>query len=461
MKKANIEDLKKEYVGKTFNWLTIIDVFRLENSDIKCECNCICGNTKIAALRKVRSGHVKSCGCYIKSKEYSLKLSEALKDPEVSKRISEGVSNWHRNNPDKVKQKAENFKQWCKENPYKLKEIGRKNSEWAKNNPDKIAIRTERTKQFYKDHPEKMKEISAKNSEWAKNNPEKVQARVEKYKQWRKHNPNKVLEINSKISQWYKDNQDLLKHKTNNQLDTYDKNRESNVELLKKAHTSKRINSIQDLNFYFVHPDDIHYIYDGTNSHTKIRTICPNCNEYSLHELNRIINYRDKLIKPIPLCSRCAKSFTTSKYEQDIADYISTFYSGERIRNSRDIISPLELDLYYPDKKIAIEFNGDYFHSDNHKPAEYHLNKYLLCRSKDILLVSIFESFWDNDKDAIKLYLKDLFNNIENSLSFSDDKMNNNYPSPLLYNKEFITIVSDLYYAKNSVIHTCGYSEFV
>jgi hypothetical protein len=461
MKKANIEELKNEYVGKTFNWLTIIDVFRLENSDIKCKCTCICGNTKIAALRKVRSGHTKSCGCYIKSKEHSLKLSKALKDHEVSRRISEGVSNWYKNNPDLVKQKAENFKQWCKDNSDKLKEIGRKNSEWAKNNSDKIALRTEKTRQFYRDHPEKMEELSAKKSAWYKNNPEKAQAKIEKYKQWRKCNQDKVFVINSKISQWYKDNPDLLKHKTSNQLNTYNTNRESNVELLKLAHTSKRVSSIQNLNFYFVHPDDIHYIYDGANSHTKIRALCPNCNEYSTHQLNRIINYRDKLIKSIPLCPRCAKSFTTSKYESEIAEYISTFYSGDLIRNSREIISPLELDLYYPNKKIAIEFNGDYFHSDNYKSADYHLNKYLLCRSKDILLVSIFETFWNNRKDEVKLYLKDLFSNVENSLSFSDDQMNNNYPSPLLHNKEYVNIVPDLYYAKNSVIHTCGYSEFV
>ena len=27
MRKLNIEDLKKEFVGKTFNWLTVLDVF--------------------------------------------------------------------------------------------------------------------------------------------------------------------------------------------------------------------------------------------------------------------------------------------------------------------------------------------------------------------------------------------------------------------------------------------------
>ena len=67
-------------------------------------------------------------------------------------------------------------------------------------------------------------------------------------------------------------------------------------------------------------------------------------------------------------------------------------------------------------KKIAIEFNGDYWHDENHKPRDYHYNKFNLCREKNILLVSIFESEWNNRKDDIKQYLLDLFSCRENSL---------------------------------------------
>ena len=106
---------------------------------------------------------------------------------------------------------------------------------------------------------------------------------------------------------------------------------------------------------------------------------------------------------------------------QEIADYISTFYSGECIRNARNIISPFELDLYYPEKKIAIEFNGDYWHSEKFKDSEYHRNKYIKCCENDIHLVSVFESDWLNNKsfvkDAIMRAFNDQFNITNNDIS--------------------------------------------
>lgn len=105
------------------------------------------------------------------------------------------------------------------------------------------------------------------------------------------------------------------------------------------------------------------------------------------------------------LCSQCHSSLTASKQEQEIAEFISTFYNGECVRNSREVISPLELDIYYPEKKIAVEFNGDYWHSDEHKCDNYHYNKFIICKQHGITLVSIFEKYWKSDKCAIKTTL--------------------------------------------------------
>ena len=113
-------------------------------------------------------------------------------------------------------------------------------------------------------------------------------------------------------------------------------------------------------------------------------------------------------------------------------------------------------------KKIAIEFNGDYWHDENHKQRDYHYNKFNLCREKNILLVSIFELEWNSRKDDIKQYLLDLFSNIENSISFNDEHtvMNNNYPS---INHYLVTesYVDHIYYNGHSNVYTCGYSKIL
>lgn len=49
--------------------------------------------------------------------------------------------------------------------------------------------------------------------------------------------------------------------------------------------------------------------------------------------------------------------------EQEIADFLLSLKVSNISRNSRKIIAPYELDIVIPDKKIAIEFNGDYWHS--------------------------------------------------------------------------------------------------
>lgn len=150
--------------------------------------------------------------------------------------------------------------------------------------------------------------------------------------------------------------------------------------------------------------------------------------------------------------------FPTSHYEEEIAAFISTFYNEPCIRNSRDIISPLEIDLYYPDKKIAIEFNGDYWHDSNHKDPIYHYSKFKLCLESNVLLVSIFESYWNKHSDLIKYYLRDLFNFKKNSLSFLDSYINNNYPFPGIQPSDisYTELSYDFYNAK---VFTCGLSK--
>lgn len=98
---------------------------------------------------------------------------------------------------------------------------------------------------------------------------------------------------------------------------------------------------------------------------------------------------------------------TTSSYEDELVTFIKTIYSGQIIRNTRGVIHPYELDIYLPDKKIAIEFNGNYWHSNLFHNSKYHQNKSLNCMSSGVRLIHIFEYEWNDDrqKEKIKMYL--------------------------------------------------------
>lgn len=67
--KYDLNELNIEYDNKKFDLLTTVRVFKYDKYDVACECNCDCCNIKVVALIKIKYDHVKSCGCYSKSKE--------------------------------------------------------------------------------------------------------------------------------------------------------------------------------------------------------------------------------------------------------------------------------------------------------------------------------------------------------------------------------------------------------
>ena len=105
-------------------------------------------------------------------------------------------------------------------------------------------------------------------------------------------------------------------------------------------------------------------------------------------------------------CPSCGAS--VSKPEIKLKDFIRSFYKGEIITNSKNIIPPMELDIYVPTLNLAIEFNGGYWHSERFKDKNYHLHKYNLCKEKGIRLVSIWEWEYLKDRDKIENFIKNL-----------------------------------------------------
>lgn len=78
------------------------------------------------------------------------------------------------------------------------------------------------------------------------------------------------------------------------------------------------------------------------------------------------------------------------------------------VARTRKEISPLELDFYLPDYKVAIEFNGLYFHSDEVVDNHYHRVKWEKCRAAGIRLLMINEDEWNQRPNVIKAKILNL-----------------------------------------------------
>lgn len=95
--------------------------------------------------------------------------------------------------------------------------------------------------------------------------------------------------------------------------------------------------------------------------------------------------------------------------QNKVAEHIESIYDKEIIKETRSMIPPQELDIYLPDIKLAIEYNGLYWHSTERKHRLYHQNKTIECAKQGIRLIHIFEYEWKNEVKQQKI--KELLRN--------------------------------------------------
>lgn len=112
-------------------------------------------------------------------------------------------------------------------------------------------------------------------------------------------------------------------------------------------------------------------------------------------------------------CDVCnPKLHGTSIQEIAVANYIQDELGLQINRNVRGLInSKFEIDIFIPELKIGIEYNGLYRHSEcsGHMTSEYHANKYNECVKRGIQLYQIFSHEWLNNQLAVKHHLKYIF----------------------------------------------------
>lgn len=106
-------------------------------------------------------------------------------------------------------------------------------------------------------------------------------------------------------------------------------------------------------------------------------------------------------------CPEC--SHHRSKGEAAIFNFVSIFC--EPMSRDRVTLGGKELDIHIPERKLAIEYCGEYWHGassieEERKDRNRHFDKYKACQSKGIRLLTIYESEWLNRPKALKHLLR-------------------------------------------------------
>ena len=232
---------------------------------------------------------------------------------------------------------------------------------------------------------------------------------LEKYNM---ENPAQSEEIKDKIKQ------------TN--LERYGTEHPIQSEKIKQAlHDKSYDNFILSFTQYDIAPNFPKEEYTGWDKIYKWKClICQNEFEQKIHTTGHV-----KECPYLPHCWNCYPRMSgESRFELEVFNFINELAPNVR-QHDRTIIKPKELDIVIDELKLAIEFNGDYWHStecwlENHDNLDeyynYHLNKVLEANKKGYRLIHIGESEWINNKEKIKGKIKNIFQGKEN-LIFTGD----------------------------------------
>lgn len=160
------------------------------------------------------------------------------------------------------------------------------------------------------------------------------------------------------------------------------KHRENRYQLFTKILTSRNIEMLSEYSEYLVEPVlRFKCLQCGTefdaaysSSTTSNRIWCPNC--HALRSLG----------------------------EEQIYQYVAGIIGADKIlRNKRKIIpNHSELDIYIPEKHLAIEFDSLKFHHSQVKDKNYHVRKTLECLKQGIQLLHVFGDEWFYRQNIVK-----------------------------------------------------------
>jgi len=167
-------------------------------------------------------------------------------------------------------------------------------------------------------------------------------------------------------------------------------------------------------------------ITNNGNNNYLIKNQCKIHSEYTINK--KVFYWRvilGKCENPCIICNPVGNN--SSLKEDEIKSFIENDLKLKTEKN-KTILNNKEIDIYIPESRLGVEFDGLYWHSSIYKNNKYHLNKTELCEKKEIQLLHVFEDEWVFKKEIVKSIIKSKLN-IFNSKIFSEDCVINNINS--------------------------------
>lgn len=145
--------------------------------------------------------------------------------------------------------------------------------------------------------------------------------------------------------------------------------------------------------------------YQGCTDVKELEIRCNNCGNIEKQKF-----YYSKNLN-CNICNPQTPKFTSNE-EQEIFDFIINelgVVGGKQ--GDRTLINPWEIDMIFPNEKIAIEYCGLYWHSESSsgKNKNYHFKKMNLVNQQGYRLITIFSDEWNQKRSIVKSKLVNIF----------------------------------------------------
>lgn len=345
----------------------------------KCECG------ELLLFHSLNKGFKKTCGqtkCVIKSRQKTSLQNWGVDNPKKSKQLNERINkkilekyngeHYMKDSRVRNKFKKTMIDKWGVEWAQQSKEISNKSIEtWEKNPNRDIIIEKRRNSLLEKSDDEKL----------FINNKKQLSI-LEKFgskEEFDKYRQKKIKE--KAIEKWG------TEHHFHS-LEVQNKRRQSYIDNI----TNKILSTL---------PDHITYIDRKSNQNETDSYIYLNCKKCeNAFEITRQLLYKKINVDQDP-CPTCNPQLSGKSNEEiSVLNFIKENYTGDVISNYR--VFNKEVDVYLPDSKIAFEFNGLYWHNEEFKSRQYHLEKTKFFQSIGINLIHIWEDDWLYKREIVE-----------------------------------------------------------
>lgn len=207
---------------------------------------------------------------------------------------------------------------------------------------------------------------------------------------------------------------------------------------------------------HIVHKNKYNYsLVEYKNNRTPVKIICEKHGEFMQIPDNHLNGHG---------CPSCSTGIT-SKTEKELCEFVKQLVPHLEVKNNvrgligefsvrfkgdkgRKIIKNAELDIYIPGLRLAIEYNGMYWHDVRSKGYGYHLGKRQACDRAGIRMMTIWEADW-NDERKRPIIIRML----KNALGVRDERT-------VYARKCYIApVIQDVYRAFMNTNHIQGYAS--